>query len=41
VKITKINIVPNCVDMAIISLMYHCKNINKSVLLLRMSAIGS
>jgi len=31
----------NCLDMAVASLMYHCKYINEFVLLLRKSAVGA
>jgi len=37
----ELKIVHNCLDMAITNLMYHCKNINKFVLLLRKSAVAS
>ena len=33
--------VHNCLDMAVASLMYHCKYIDKFVFLLRKSAVGS
>ena len=37
----ELKIVHNCLDMAVASLMYHCKYINKFILVLRKSAVGS
>jgi len=35
----ELQIVHNCLDMAVTSLMYHCQYINKFVLLLQKSAV--
>ena len=37
----ELEIVHNCLDMAVTSLLYHCKYITKFILLLRKSAVGS
>ena len=39
--VKKLKIVHNCLDMTVTSLMYHFKYINKFIVLLQKSAVGS